>query len=63
MSKLLNKRDLSELFGVTCRTIERWRLDGKIPEPYKKWGSPRWKAEEIDRAFAEATKIRTTRDD
>jgi predicted DNA-binding transcriptional regulator AlpA len=54
MSTLINLRQVMEIFGVRSRsTIYRWVEDGKIPKPVKTWGSPRWKAKEIESALGD----------
>jgi excisionase family DNA binding protein len=42
MRKLINKRQVAELFGVSESTIERWMEDGKLPRPKTRLGSPKW---------------------
>jgi predicted DNA-binding transcriptional regulator AlpA len=33
--KLISKRRVAELFGVSMHTIDCWLHDGKLPEPKK----------------------------
>jgi predicted DNA-binding transcriptional regulator AlpA len=40
--KLINKREVARLFGVSKSTIDRWLLAGKLPKPIKRFGSQRW---------------------
>lgn len=54
MSKLLNITEVMDLFEVRSRqTIYNWVERGELPQPQKKWGSPRWDEEEINRALNE----------
>jgi predicted DNA-binding transcriptional regulator AlpA len=45
--KLINKRQIAQLFGVTQDTIERWLKDGKLPKPKKLFWSRRWDSDEL----------------
>ena len=40
----LKAEDLSEILGVSKRTVWRWRSSGKIPEPVTIAGSTRWRS-------------------
>jgi hypothetical protein len=42
MRRLVNKRQVAELFGVSESTIERWMEDGKLPRPKTRLGPPKW---------------------
>jgi predicted DNA-binding transcriptional regulator AlpA len=43
-------RELMEKFGVKSRqTIYNHIKAGKIPQPVKKMGSPRWNEDELDK--------------
>lgn len=45
--KLINKREVARLFGVTTRTIERWLKDGKLPQPKTRFRLKRWDYQEL----------------
>jgi excisionase family DNA binding protein len=45
--KLINKREVARLFGVSKSTIDRWLLAGKLPKPTKRFGSRRWDYDEL----------------
>lgn len=47
MPKLLNINELCELLKVTRRTIYNMLQDGRLPQPTRRWGSPRWDEDEI----------------
>ncbi len=46
--KLLNKRQVAQLFGVSKSTIERWLQDGKLPRPKRRFGWARWHYEDLE---------------
>lgn len=47
--KHLTIRDIAELFGVTERTIYRWRVTGRLPAPIQtSERTIRWRAEDIE---------------
>jgi predicted DNA-binding transcriptional regulator AlpA len=45
--KLITKRQVAELFGVSTHTIDRWLHDGKLPEPERTVLWARWDYEEL----------------
>ena len=45
--KLIRKRQVAELFGVSKHTIERWLQDGKLPEPERTVLGTRWDYDEL----------------
>ena len=49
MGKLLNISELCEKLGVSRRTIYYWLETGKLSQPAKRWGSPRWDEDQISR--------------
>jgi excisionase family DNA binding protein len=55
--KLLNKRQVAQLFGVSKSTIERWLQDGKLPKPKRRFGWARWRYEELEPLLKSKTKI------
>lgn len=43
-----NKHRVAKHYGVTTRTIERWRAGGKLPDPcVETAGCVRWRPEDI----------------
>jgi excisionase family DNA binding protein len=47
VKKLISKRQVAELFGVSQNTIERWMEDGKLPKPKTRLGSPKWDYDDL----------------
>jgi predicted DNA-binding transcriptional regulator AlpA len=45
--KLISKRQVAELFGVSTHTIDCWLHDGKLPEPERIVLRARWDYEEL----------------
>jgi predicted DNA-binding transcriptional regulator AlpA len=45
--KLISKRQVAELFGVSTQTIDCWLQDGKLPEPERTVLPARWDYEEL----------------
>jgi predicted DNA-binding transcriptional regulator AlpA len=48
----LKRSDLARLFGVHISTIDRWRVEGVLPQPIRlgsSRSSPRWRVEDIAR--------------
>lgn len=44
LSTYVTKRELAKFYGVSTRTIDVWRSEGKIPQPeMTPGGRPRWK--------------------
>jgi excisionase family DNA binding protein len=48
MSKLINIRQVAQLFGVSKRTIERWVKDSKLPKPIRRFGIRKWDFERLE---------------
>jgi predicted DNA-binding transcriptional regulator AlpA len=46
-TKLINKRQVAQRFGVKEHTIDRWLLDGKLPKPRRRFGFRRWDYNEL----------------
>jgi excisionase family DNA binding protein len=55
MTKLLTKKEVSELFGVSERTVDRWRSAG-IVEAIRVGNVVRFRPESIDNALAKMAK-------
>jgi predicted DNA-binding transcriptional regulator AlpA len=45
--KLINKKQVQQLFGVSKSTVERWLRDGKLPKPKRILGFARWDYEQL----------------
>lgn len=46
-TRLVNKREVAILFGVSKQTIDRWVNDGKLPQPRRSAFSAGWHYEEL----------------
>ena len=46
-TRLINKREVAILFGVSKQTIDGWVKDGKLPQPRRSAFSARWHYEEL----------------
>lgn len=55
--RFLTVRDLCEVLQVHRSTIYEWRKEGRLPEPVKAWGSPRFDREEVERALREKNSV------
>jgi excisionase family DNA binding protein len=40
--KFITKRQVAKLFGVSKNTIDRWLMDGKLPNPETRFGLRKW---------------------
>lgn len=45
--KLINKKQVQQLFGVSKSTVDRWLRDGKLPKPKRRFGFARWDYEQL----------------
>jgi predicted DNA-binding transcriptional regulator AlpA len=45
--KLISKRQVAQLFGVSMHTIDHWLHDGKLPEPQRTFPWQKWDYEEL----------------
>ena len=54
--KLVSVKDLCDQLNVARSTIYGWRKEGKIPEPVKKWGSPRYDWDEVQKSLGKGKK-------
>lgn len=55
-SKLFTVKELCKELHVHRSTIYEWRKEGKLPEPIKRWGSPRYDWEQVKEALGENKK-------
>jgi len=53
MKKLLSVKELCDTIGVSRSTIYEWKKNGKLPEPTKVWGSPRYDWEDVEKALGD----------
>ena len=60
MATLLTSREVAALLSVSVRSLERWRVSGKVDLPFVKLGnSVRYRLEDIERCVASRT-VRST---
>jgi len=52
MQKLLTTEDVAEALQLSIRTIQIMVKRGDLPRPIKIGGSVRWRAEDLEAAFA-----------
>jgi len=45
--KLISKRQVAELFGVSMHTIDCWLHDGKLPKPKRTFPRQKWDHKEL----------------
>jgi excisionase family DNA binding protein len=55
MSKLMTKREVADFFGISERTLDRWRHEGII-DAFKMGGIVRFRAEAVDAAVLKMLK-------
>ena len=48
MSDLLTVAQVAEYLGLSIRTVETYRADGRMPEPTMVGRTPTWTREQID---------------
>ena len=48
MSDLLTVAQVAEYLGLSVRTVETYRADGRLPEPTMVGRTPTWTREQID---------------
>ena len=57
--KLISKRQVAELFGVSTHTIDCWLHDGKLPEPERTVLWTRWDCEKLIARTRLKSRLRT----
>jgi predicted DNA-binding transcriptional regulator AlpA len=45
--KLINKRQVAQLFGVSMHTIDCWLHEGKLPAPKRTFPRQKWDHKEL----------------
>ena len=55
MSKLMTKREVADFFGISERTLDRWRREGTI-DAIKMGGIVRFREEAVDAAILKMLK-------
>jgi predicted DNA-binding transcriptional regulator AlpA len=49
MRKFFRKAQVAERYGVDERTIDRWKLDGRLPKPHYRGRLPLWRESELEK--------------
>ena len=61
MATLLTQREAASVLRLSERTLERWRVSGKVNLPYVKLGrSVRYTLEGVERCVASRTRASTS---
>jgi predicted site-specific integrase-resolvase len=55
MHKFLRKAQVAERYGVDERTVDRWKFDGRLPQPHYRGRLPLWREDELERLDRRAT--------
>jgi predicted DNA-binding transcriptional regulator AlpA len=54
-TKFLRKRQVAERYSVHERSIDRWKLDGRLPAPHMRGRIPLWSERELEQLDRRAT--------
>lgn len=57
IKRLVSVKELCETVGVSRSTIYEWRKSGRLPEPVKRWGSPRFDWGEVEESLKKNPKL------
>lgn len=55
--RLVSVGELCQTIGVSRSTIYEWRKVGRLPEPVKRWGSPRYDWDEVEQSLKKSPKV------
>jgi hypothetical protein len=47
-AKFLRKAQVAERYSVHERSIDRWKLDGRLPPPHLRGRIPLWREDELE---------------
>jgi predicted site-specific integrase-resolvase len=61
MQRLLRKAAVAERYGVDERTVDRWKLDGRLPAPHYRGRLPLWREDELEHLDRKAVVAARTR--
>jgi predicted site-specific integrase-resolvase len=53
--KFFRKAQVAERYGVDERTVDRWKLDGRLPPPHLRGRVPLWREDELEKLDRLAT--------
>jgi predicted DNA-binding transcriptional regulator AlpA len=48
MHRLLRRAQVAERYGIDERTVDRWKLDGRLPSPHYRGRLPLWREDELE---------------
>lgn len=54
-TKFLRKAQVAERYSVHQRSIDRWKLDGRLPPPHFRGRIPLWREDELEKLDRRAT--------
>lgn len=54
-TKFLRKAQVAERYSVNERSVDRWKLDGRLPPPHMRGRIPLWREDELERLDRRAT--------
>lgn len=54
-TKFLRKRQVAERYSVHERSIDRWKLDGRLPAPHMRGRIPLWSEHELEQLDRRST--------
>ena len=60
-TKFFRKAQVAERYGVDERTVDRWKLDGRLPAPHYRGRLPLWREDELERLERKAVVAARTR--
>jgi predicted DNA-binding transcriptional regulator AlpA len=46
--QFLRKAQVAQKYGIDERTVDRWKLDGRLPLPRYRGRIPLWREDELD---------------
>jgi hypothetical protein len=61
MHKFFRKAAVAERYGIDQRTVDRWKLDGRLPKPHYRGRLPLWREDELERLERKAVVTPRTR--
>jgi predicted site-specific integrase-resolvase len=54
-TKFLRKAQVAERYSVNERSVDRWKLDGRLPPPHMRGRIPLWREDELEKLDRRAT--------
>ena len=53
--KFLRREEVAARYGVKTRTVDRWKLDGRLPRPHLRGVIPLWREDQLEELDRKAT--------